>query len=121
MFFNTIRSTVRVFETIEADIDAAVHTREPAVRIVFGVSDARLRDDLRMTRAEALRAIRHFLTRAKEHVAEIQFSLEDASCADRVFVRQVVRMAVDAGATQVNGVGTTGCVLSDESGWLAMP
>jgi len=67
-----------------------------------------------MTRAEALRSIEESVSRARRHVAEVEYSAEDATRADRVFLRQCVETAINAGATRVNLPDTVGCAMPSE-------
>lgn len=107
---------------VPADIDAVVEAlspaRRPVVHIVLGVSDIHLEKKVGIDRADALRLIRGSIGRAKARMPEVQFSLEDATRAERPFLRQVVQTAVDSGATRINLADTVGCALPEEFGAL---
>jgi 2-isopropylmalate synthase len=47
-------------------------------------------------------------------VADVEFSAEDATRSDRIFLRQCVEAAVTAGATRVDIADTVGCALPEE-------
>ncbi len=106
----------------DADIDAVRDALSgavaPVVHIVLGVSDVHLESKLSMTRAAALRRIDHSVRRAGRDGAAVQFSAEDATRADRVFLRQCIETAVCAGATRVNVPDTVGYAVPEEYGAL---
>ena len=101
---------------IDAAAEALAPARRPVVHIVLGVSDIHLEKKLRMSRAAAVRAIAESVTRARRRVERVQFSAEDASRADPVFLRQCAQAAADAGASRVNLPDTVGCALPEEYG-----
>jgi 2-isopropylmalate synthase len=102
------------------DIEAAARALEPAawpvIHIVLGASDIHLEKKLGMTRAEALRCIERSVAHARRLCGDVEFSVEDATRSERMFLRQCVLMAVDAGATRVNIADTVGCALPHEFG-----
>jgi len=107
---------------VPGDVDAASESvskaARPVVHVFLGVSDVHLSRKLRMTRAQAIRAIERAVSRARERVDVVQFSAEDATRTERVFLRQCVETAVDAGATRVNIPDTVGCAMPREYGEL---
>jgi 2-isopropylmalate synthase len=103
---------------VDAACDAVSHAVQPVVHVFLGVSDIHLTRKLRMTRAEAIRAIEAAVSRARERVEVVQFSAEDATRTERVFLRQCVETAIDSGATRVNIPDTVGCAMPDEYGDL---
>jgi len=104
----------------DADIDAVRHALSdaaaPVVHIVLGVSDVHLEAKLNISRADALRRIERSVVRAAQDGAVVQFSAEDATRADRVFLRQCVETAVCAGAMRVNVPDTVGFAVPEEYG-----
>lgn len=103
---------------VPGDVDAACETVvqavHPVVHVFLGVSDIHLSRKLRMTRAEAIRAIERAVKQARERVDVVQFSAEDATRTERVFLRQCVETAVDAGAARINIPDTVGCAMPGE-------
>jgi 2-isopropylmalate synthase len=97
---------------VEADIEAAVSAlssaRRPVVHLVLGASDIHLQAKLGLTRAEALRRVEKCVRFARERAPLVQFSPEDATRAERAYLRQMVLTAVDAGATRINIPDTVG-------------
>ena len=101
---------------IEAAARAGAPAARPVIHIVLGASDIHLEKKLGMTRAEALRCIERSVMHARRLCGEVEFSVEDATRSERMFLRQCVLMAIDAGATRVNIADTVGCALPHEFG-----
>ncbi|GMU93329.1 MAG: hypothetical protein AMXMBFR4_23870 [Candidatus Hydrogenedentota bacterium] len=101
---------------VDAAVDALRSAERPVIHVFLGSSDVHLSRKLGMSRAEALRAIDRSVRRAKNHVADVEYSAEDATRADRVFLRQCVETAIGAGATRVNLPDTVGCAMPSEYG-----
>src|SRR6202790_1163244 len=102
------------------DVMAAVEALEPAasprLHIFLATSDLHLNVKLHMTRAQALEAISAMVRLGRQHVAEVEFSAEDAGRTDTGFLCQVCRTAVDAGATVLNLPDTVGYAVPEEYG-----
>lgn len=102
------------------DVNAAVEALEPAaasrLHIFLATSDLHLNVKLHMTREQALEAIGATIRMGRQHVAEVEFSAEDAGRTDIDFLCQVCRTAVDAGATILNLPDTVGYAVPEEYG-----
>jgi 2-isopropylmalate synthase len=102
------------------DVSAAIEALEPAaasrLHIFLATSDLHLRVKLNMTREQALEAIGSMIKFGRQHVAEVEFSAEDAGRTDIEFLCQVCRVAVDAGATTLNLPDTVGYAVPEEYG-----
>lgn len=103
-------------EDIECAAGALAEAARPVIHIVFGTSDIHLEHKLGITRSAALRRIHASVSHARKLAAAVQFSLEDSTRTDRVFFRQAVQTAIDAGATRINVADTVGCALPGEFG-----
>jgi 2-isopropylmalate synthase len=70
----------------KSDIDAAVEALTPAassrLHIFLATSDLHLQVKLHMTREQALEAIGSMIRYGRQHVAEVEFSAEDAGRTD---------------------------------------
>jgi 2-isopropylmalate synthase len=103
---------------VPGDIDAAAEAlrdaAQPVIHVFLGTSDVHLETKLRMTRVRGVRAIQEAVSRARESVAEVQFSAEDATRTERPFLRQCIVAAVEAGATRINVPDTVGCATPRE-------
>jgi 2-isopropylmalate synthase len=92
-------------------IEAAERTR---IHVFIATSEIHMRNKLRMTpeqvKAEAARAVAH----ARAYTDDVEFSPEDASRSDFGFMCEVLRVAVDAGATTLNIPDTVGYGIPEE-------
>jgi 2-isopropylmalate synthase len=102
------------------DVDAAIEALQPAassrMHIFLATSDLHLQVKLKMTREQALEAIGSMIRYGRQHVAEIEFSAEDAGRTDLEYLCQVCKVAVDAGATILNLPDTVGYAVPEEYG-----
>jgi 2-isopropylmalate synthase len=102
------------------DVSAAIEALAPAaasrLHIFLATSDLHLQVKLNMTRQQALEAIGSMIRFGRQHVAEVEFSAEDAGRTDIDFLCQVCRVAVDAGATTLNLPDTVGYAVPEEYG-----
>jgi 2-isopropylmalate synthase len=105
---------------IKSDIDAAVEALTPAassrLHIFLATSDLHLQVKLHMTREQALEAIGSMIRYGRQHVAEVEFSAEDAGRTEIAYLCQVCKTAVDAGATILNLPDTVGYAVPEEYG-----
>ena len=69
-----------------------------------------------MTREQALEAIGTMIRYGRQHVAEVEFSAEDAGRTDIDYLCQVCKTAVEAGATILNLPDTVGYAVPEEYG-----
>jgi len=107
---------------VARDIDIAGetmrHAARPVMHLVVGTSDIHLKHKLGMSRAQILECIVCCTKHARRWSDAVQFSLEDATRSDPVFLRQCAQAAVDAGATRINIADTVGCMTPREFGPL---
>src|SRR6202012_5096529 len=86
--------------------DAAARSLEGAdrsrVHIFLASSDIHLEHKLKITRAEALHQVENAVRLARTYVDDVEFSPEDASRSDPDFLCNVVKVAIEAGATVIN-------------------
>ena len=71
-----------------------------------------------MSRAEALNQCGESVKLARSLCDEVEFSPEDATRSDRDFLVEIVRIAVEAGATTINMPDTVGYVTPEEYGGM---
>ena len=104
----------------KSDIDAAVEALTPAassrLHIFLATSDLHLQVKLHMTREQALEAIGSMIRYGRRHVAEVEFSAEDAGRTEIAYLCQVCKTAVDAGASILNLPDTVGYAVPEEYG-----
>src|SRR6516162_7697081 len=100
------------------DVDAAIEALLPAassrLHVFLATSDLHLQVKLHMTREQALEAITTMVRYGRQHVAEVEFSAEDAGRTDIDYLCQVCKAAVDAGATILNLPDTVGYAVPEE-------
>jgi 2-isopropylmalate synthase len=102
------------------DIDAAIEALKPAadprLHVFLATSDLHLKVKLNMTREQALEAIGSMIRYGRQHVAEVEFSAEDAGRTDIDYLCEVCRVAGDAGARVLNLPDTVGYAVPEEYG-----
>lgn len=109
-----------------ADIDAAAAAVAEAARArihtFIATSEIHMRAKLRMSPEQVVEAAHAGVEHARSHVADVEFSCEDATRSDPEFVARVFRAVADAGATTLNVPDTVGYALPEEYGrfiaWL---
>lgn len=96
----------------KGDIDKAWEAvrdaKHPRIHTFLATSDLHLEHKLRMTREQVLDRVKEMVAYARSLCADIEFSAEDASRSDLSFLREVVLVAVAAGATTINIPDTVG-------------
>ncbi len=100
------------------DIEAAARAIEPApvnrIHVFLASSDLHLSAKLRITRAQALDQASESVAMASKYSDNIEFSAEDATRSDPAFLVEIVKVAVQAGATTINLPDTVGYTTPDE-------
>src|SRR5262249_19238850 len=103
-------------QDIDAAIEALRPAAEPRLHVFLATSDLHLRVKLNMAREQALEAIESMIRYGRQHVAEVEFSAEDAGRTDIGFLCQACQVAVEAGATVLNLPDTVGYAVPEEYG-----
>src|SRR5580698_3489545 len=102
----------------QADIDSAARAVEPAqsnrIHTFLSSSDIHLEHQMRMTRAQALDLAAESVRRARSFVDNVEFSPMDATRTEAAFLCEMVKVAVQAGATTINIPDTVGYVTPSE-------
>ncbi len=103
---------------IQGDIaaagDALREATRPVMHVFIATSDRHIERKLRTTRAAVVRAIAESIRHARGYADAVEFSAEDATRADGIFLRQCVATAIEAGATRINLPDTVGFATPDE-------
>jgi len=101
-----------------SDIERAAESLEPAkksrIHVFIATSDIHLARKLGITREQCLEQAAEAVRIARQHVDDVEFSAEDAMRSDLDFLTEVVRVAVQAGATTINVPDTVGYALPHE-------
>src|SRR6201999_2660936 len=103
-------------DDVNAAIEALQSAAHPRIHIFLATSDLHLNVKLHMTRQQCLEAISAMIKLARNSVAEIEFSAEDAGRTDLDFLCEVCKVAVDAGSTILNLPDTVGYAVPEEYG-----
>ena len=98
--------------------NAVSRSSRPRIHTFLATSDIHMTHKLRMTREQVLRASVDAVALAKSLCAEVEFSAEDASRSDRIFLAEVCSAVIEAGAGVVNIPDTVGYAVPDEFGDL---
>lgn len=119
--------TCALARTVDDDIraagDALAGAPHPRIHTFVATSDihinakfgaARFGRSLADKRRAVLRMTQSAVAHARSYTDDVEFSAEDAGRTDNGFLREVVRAAIDAGATTINLPDTTGYCLPDE-------
>jgi len=97
----------RAGEAVERAERGRIHT-------FIATSDIHLQHKLRMDRGQVLAAAMDAVRLARSIVDDVEFSCEDATRSDPVFVAEVVGAAIAEGATTINIPDTVGYTMPDE-------
>jgi 2-isopropylmalate synthase len=102
------------------DIEMAARSLQFADRarlhVFLASSDLHLECKLKISRQEALDQTGESVRLARSLVDDVEFSPEDATRSDREFLIEMVRVAVEAGATTINMPDTVGYSTPEEYG-----
>jgi 2-isopropylmalate synthase len=103
-------------EDIEIAARALQFADRARIHVFLASSDLHLEFKLKMSRAEALEQCGESVRLARSLCDDVEFSPEDATRSDRDFLVEMVRIAVEAGATTINMPDTVGYVTPEEYG-----
>jgi len=108
---------------VPRDIEAAASAVKPAgkrarIHVFLGTSKIHREFKFGKAQHEILRLAVEGVTRAKSHVANVEFSPEDASRTELDFLVQIVEAAIAAGATTINMPDTVGYSTPEEYGHM---
>ena len=105
-------------EDIEMAARALQFADRARIHVFLASSDLHLEYKLKISRAEALDLTGESVRMARALVDDVEFSPEDATRSDRDFLVEMVRIAIEAGATTINMPDTVGYTTPDEYGQI---
>lgn len=105
-------------EDIEMAARALQFAERARIHVFLASSDLHLEYKLKMSRQEALDQTGESVRLARSLADDVEFSPEDATRADRDFLVDMVRIAVEAGATTINMPDTVGYSTPEEYGGM---
>ena len=108
------------------DIDAAYegvrNAVSPRIHLFLATSPIHMQHKLKKSPEQVLATAVEMVRYAKGYVSDIEFSCEDATRSERVFLAEVLREVIKAGATTVNIPDTVGYTtpveMAELIGWL---
>ncbi len=103
-------------EDIEMAARAVQFADRPRIHVFLASSDLHLEYKLKISRQEALDRTAESVRLARSLVDDIEFSPEDATRSERAFLIEMVRVAIEAGATTINMPDTVGYTTPEEYG-----
>jgi len=101
-------------EDIEMAARALQFADRARIHVFLASSDLHLEYKLKISRQEALDLCAESVRLARSLVDDVEFSPEDATRSDRDFLVEMVRIAVQAGATTINMPDTVGYTTPEE-------
>jgi len=105
-------------EDIEMAARSVQFADRARIHVFLASSDLHLEYKLKMSRQEALDLAAESVRLARSLVDDVEFSPEDSTRSDRDFLVEMVRIAVEAGATTINMPDTVGYSTPDEYGQM---
>jgi 2-isopropylmalate synthase len=103
-------------EDIEMAARALQFADRARIHLFLASSDLHLKCKLKISRQEALEQTGESVRLARSLVDDVEFSPEDATRSDRDFLVEMVRVAIEAGATTINMPDTVGYSTPEEYG-----
>jgi len=111
----SVASLSRALEKdIEAAYDAVKHAVAPRIHTFLATSPIHMQYKLKMTQDEVVQRAASAVTYAKTLCDDVEFSAEDASRSDKVFLARVFSAVIAAGATVINVPDTVGYSTPEE-------
>src|SRR4051812_46316459 len=99
---------------IERAADAVRDAQRPRVHTFISTSDIHIKYQLQSTREDVLGQARAAVAHARSLCDDVEFSPMDATRADVEFTAEVLRIAIDEGATTINVPDTVGYAMPHE-------
>ena len=101
-------------EDVDAAVEAVAEARRSRLHVFIATSALHMERKLGLEPEEVVEQVRWSVAYAAGRADEVQFSAEDATRSDPVFLARVCREAIAAGATTVNLPDTVGYSLPGE-------
>jgi 2-isopropylmalate synthase len=93
---------------IERAARSVEHAEKARIHTFLASSDIHLEFKLKMSREQALTQTGEMVALARSYVGDVEFSAEDATRTDLDYLCQMIKVAIEAGATTINLPDTTG-------------
>ncbi len=102
------------FQDIDAAWNAIRDSERPRIHTFISTSDIHIEHQLQTTRDDVKGQARAAVAHARSYTDDVEFSPMDATRADVDFTAEVIRIALDEGATTINVPDTVGYTLPQE-------
>ncbi len=102
------------FKDIDRAGEAVRHAARPRIHTFISTSPVHMKYKLQKEPDEVLKLVIDQVTRARNHVADVEWSAEDATRTEADFLCRCVEAAIKAGATTINLPDTVGYSTPDE-------
>jgi len=117
-------SVAGLARSVKKDIEAAAQALKPAkhprIHVFLATSKIHMEHKLRKTPDEIVQIAVDAVKYARKFVKDVEFSPEDASRSDKVFLYRVLEAVIKAGATTVNIPDTVGYAVPEQYGQLML-
>jgi 2-isopropylmalate synthase len=113
MISKEVRSSevIALARTTKDDIDRVIDADCKAIHLFIATSDIHMKYKLRMSREEVIEKAVDAIEYAKSHGLTIEFSAEDSTRSDLVFLTRVFQEVVNAGADRIDIADTVGVMI----------
>jgi 2-isopropylmalate synthase len=101
---------------IDQSWEAVKGAEHPRIHIVLSSSDIHLFYALKKSRDEILRMVTDTVSHARKYCGDVEYSAMDASRTEPEYIFQILKAAIDAGATTVNIPDTVGYAMPSQFG-----
>jgi 2-isopropylmalate synthase len=99
---------------IDRCAEAVKQARRGRIHTVIATSPLHMKAKLQMTPEQVLQAVIDSVTRARNHIDDVEWSCEDGTRSEIDFLCRCVEAAIKAGATTINIPDTVGYTTPDE-------
>jgi 2-isopropylmalate synthase len=107
---------------VKGDIDKAWEgvkdAEKPRIHTFIATSELHMERKLGMTRSQVLEKARTMVAHARGYCGDVEFSPEDGTRSDPLFLVEILAATIEAGATTVNIPDTVGYAMPGEYGEL---
>ncbi len=102
------------FKDIDRCAEAVRHALRPRIHTFVSTSPLHMKYKLQKSPEEVLAMVTAQVSRARNHVADVEWSAEDGTRTEMDFLCRCVEAAIKAGATTINIPDTVGYTVPDE-------
>lgn len=99
---------VALARPLKLDIDRALECDVPYIHVFISTSDLHIKHMMNTTREEVMRQTIEGIEYAKDHGVRVEYSPQDATRTDMNFLKEICKVATDAGAEMLNIPDTVG-------------